>query len=211
MAVIGPHIKVSYRYTFLGQQCQNVQYYTIGGAAFATADMIQVLEALWDNQQEVLRELTPANLTLASWDSLLGEEIGGLGGYAEYAIPDAERIGLRAGTTDSDLLPPFNAFAFRQSVGTRATRPGQKRFPFVTEEDMSVGVLNATGLGIITPVAEAFSTQRVLGVPVATGVLTPVVGGTVVDGVPTVWQDVTGFVVNAYVSSQISRKVGRGA
>jgi hypothetical protein len=38
----------------------------------------------------------------------------------------------------------------------------------------------------------------------------PVIGGTVVDGDPTIWQDVVGKVTSAFVSSQVSRKRGHG-
>lgn len=211
MAITAPHLKVIFRYTFLGQKCENIQWYRPEGAAFLTATMDGVLEALWNDYKDSLRAITPANLTLASWDSLLGEELGGGSSFAEYPIPTDERIGLRAGGSDSDLLPSFTAGGFRQTVGTRLTRPGQKRFPFVTEGDVTNNELGSTYLAFLTDIAEDFCTPAALGVPVATGVLQPVVGGTLVDNVPTVFQDITGYVVNSDATSQVSRKKGRGA
>lgn len=211
MPVTAPHIKVLFRYTYLGQKCQNVQWFRPVGAAFLTATMDGVLEALWANMEADLRQITPASLTLASWDSLLGEELGGGGSFAEYPVPDAERVGTRAGGADSDLIPSFNAGGFRQTVGTRATRPGQKRFPFLMESDVSNNELGATYKSFLEAIAIRFSNPVVLGTPVATGVLQPEVGGTEVSGVPTVFQDITGFVINPDVTSQISRKKGRGA
>lgn len=210
MAVTGSKIKVIYRYTYLGQECENIQWYTPGGAAFLTATMDGVLEALWANMRDVLHAISWGSLTINSWDSLLGEEYFGGNGFAEYPVPLGERVGDRTGSSTSDLIPSFNAGGFRQTVGTRSTRPGQKRFPFLSEGDVTNNELGTTYVGLLEDVAEAFSTVRVLGSPVATGVLTPVVAGTVVNGMPTVFQDITGYVVNPDVSSQVSRKKGRG-
>jgi len=55
-----------------------------------------------------------------------------------------------------------------------------------------------------------FSEPIILGAPVATGVLHPAIGGTMVDGVPPVYQRVTGNVVNTRITSQVSRKLGHG-
>jgi len=210
MAIVGEHIKMTYRYIWQGQECQNTQYWTPGGAAFLTADMIQVLEAYWNNLQPILDPLMPASSTVGSFISLLGEEIGTGNQFAEYAVPLADQQGSRSGLTDDTVPASFNAFGFRQVVGTRLTRPGQKRFPWMAENDIDGNELDPTFIDLIADLADHFSNTVILGAPVATGVLVPVIGGTVVDGEPTVWQDVTGAIINQDVTSQVSRKKGRG-
>lgn len=211
MAIIGEHIRITYRYEWQGQQCQNTQYWTPGGAAFLTADMIQVLEAYWGEIQPLLAPLMPSNGALGRFVSLLGEEIGTGNQFAEFPIPPAEQVGTRSGLTDDNIPASFNAWGFRQTVGTRTTRPGQKRFPWFAETDIEGNELEADFFALAEPLAEHFSEIVTLDVPVLTGVLTPVVGGTVVGGEPTVWQDITGYVLNPDVTSQVSRKKGRGA
>jgi len=210
MAIIGEHIKITYRYVWQSQECQNTQYWTPGGAAFLTADMIQVLEAYWNNLYPILEPLMPASSAVGSFISLLGEEIGTGNQFAEFAVPLDEQQGSRSGLTDDTVPAAFNAFGFRQVVGTRLTRPGQKRFPWMAENDIDGNELDASFIDLITPLADHFSNTVILGAPVATGVLVPVIGGTVVDGEPTVWQDVTGAIINQDVTSQVSRKKGRG-
>ena len=210
MAIIGEHIRITYRYTWQGQQCQNTQYWTPIGAAFLTADMIDVLEAYWNDLQPTLEPLMPSSSAVGSFLSLLGEEIGTGNQFAEFAVPVLDQQGSRSGLTDADIPSSFTAFGFRQTVGTRATRPGQKRFPWMAENDIDGNELDSSFITLIEPLAEHFTTPRVLGAPVATGALYPVVGGTEVGGEPTVWQDITGFVINPDVTSQVSRKKGRG-
>jgi hypothetical protein len=202
MAITAAHIKVVFRYVYMGQNCANIQYYATNGAAFLTASMEGVLEALWNDVKGSLRALTPDSQSLAEW--------GGLA-FAEYAVSGAERLGTRASGATSEWMPSFVAGGFRQTVGTRLTRPGQKRFPFVRENDVDQNNMAASYLTPLEQVAIHFTDDIVLGAPVATGVLTPVVGGTVVAGVPTVFQDIIGYVLDNHVTSQVSRKLGRGA
>lgn len=211
MAITAGHLKITYRYTWLGQKCQNVMYWLAEGAAFLTADMSGVLEAYWNDLQPTLVPLLPSNPAVGTFDSLLGEEVGGGFGFAEYPIPPAEQIGSRSGLTLDGVPASFNAFGIRLSVGTRVTRPGQKRFPWMAENDIDANQLDPTFITLVTPLAEHFSQVVTLGAPVALGTMTPSVGGTDVLGIPTVFQRVTGYLINPNVTSQVSRKVGRGA
>lgn len=210
MPITAPHIKISFRYTFLGQKCQNVQWYAPVGAAFLTADMTGVLTAVWDNVKTAFRALGSTSLSVSSWDSLLGEELGGGGSFAEFPVPPAEQVGTRAGLTATSAMPSFVAVGCRQVVGTRVTRPGQKRLPFVADSDVEDNLLVAGSQAIWQAAFDKFCTPMILGAPVATGVLNPEVGGTLVAHVPTVWQDVLGSLLDQDITSQVSRKKGRG-
>lgn len=210
MPITAPHIKITYRYEYLGQKCQNTQFWRPIGAAFLTATMLGVLEAHWADLQPTIEPIMSTSATVNRFVSLLGEEIGGGGTFAEYAVPTADQLGTRAGLTVPNAAPSYVNWGFRQTVGTRTTRPGQKRFPFVADSDMDGNAVVVGAFLLWEPLAIFFSQIDILGAPVATGELQPEIGGTEVGGVPTVWQDVTGYVLNPNLTSQVSRKEGHG-
>jgi len=211
MSLVGSEIKVAFRYTYLGQKCENVQSYICQGIAFSTASMDQVLEALWNDYKVRLRALMTDFEVDAHWDSLLGVEIGGGLQFAEFGIPTAEQAGTRPTTGLGEPLNSFSAGGFRQTVGTRVTRPGQKRFPFLFEGDVVRNAINAGYLSGLTDVATAFCSPSALGAPVVGGALQPIIVHEPTVKHPTrAVQDVTGFIVNPNITSQVSRKLGRG-
>lgn len=211
MPVTAPQIKITYRYEYLGQQCQNTQIWRTNGAAFLTATMLGVLEAHWNDLYVTLQDAMSTSATVNRFVSLLGEEIGGGGSYAEYAVPTGEQVGTRAGLTVGAAAPSYVSWGFRQTVATKVTRPGQKRFPFVADADMDGNAVVSGSFANWEPIAIFFSQPDLLGVPVATGELVPQVGGTAVGGIPTVFQDITGYVLNPNLTSQVSRKIGHGS
>lgn len=210
MPITAPYLKFTYRYEYLGQQCQNIQYWRPTGAAFLTATMLGVLEAYWNDLQPTLEPVMSTSSSVNRFVSILGEEVGGGGSFAEYSVPSAQQVGTRAGLTVPNAAPSYVNWGFRQTVGTRTTRPGQKRFPFVADSDMDGNAVVVGAFLLWEPLAQHFSDTVFLGAPVATGVLEPTVGGTIVANVPTVWQDITGYVLNPNLTSQVSRKAGHG-
>lgn len=211
MPVTGSHMRVILRYTYLSQKCENVQFYRLNGAAFATATVSGVLEAYWNDIKTAVRAVFSSSSAVNTLDSVLGDEVGGLGGFAEFAIPPAERVGTRAAGDDGEWLNSFTAVGCRLSVGTRATRPGQKRFPALREGDVVGNSFAGSLLLLYDPLFLKYSSPITLGAPVATGVMIPEVGKSVPSGFPSVFQDVTGHTINPDVTSQTSRKKGRGA
>lgn len=211
VAITGTYTLIQLRYTYLSQKCMNVGYYRNDGAAFLTADMTGVLEAYWNDIKALIRGLASSSLVVNSFDSLYGEEIGGGGSYAEYAVPTAERAGTLAAGDDGEWVSGIMGAGAKLVVGTHATRPGQKRLPFVREGDIVGNAFTSTAVAKFDAVFPIWSAARGLGAPVATGVLTPVIGGTRVGGVPTVWQEIVGHLTNTDITSQVSRKKGRGA
>ena len=212
MAILSPYIKVTLRGVILGQQWEVGQWYRTNGAAFLTATPEGVGEAWWNDVQADLRDFVPYALQL-TLNSVFVEEPGSTGAYGEYPIPAGMRYGMRGNPTDqsSTLLPPFVAAGIRQTVGSRITRPGQKRFPGLLEGDITNGTLTAGTITVLNDVGAKWSSAIILGAPVATGTLTPVVVQTAsLLGPVIIAQDVTGYLTAQEPTSQVSRKVGRG-
>jgi hypothetical protein len=212
MLLPGAEVKVEFRYEYLGQRCENVQSYICQGAIFTTVGMVQFLEALWNNYKDRLRAVAPANPDVFHFTSLNGTQVGGSLEFGEFPIPDAERLGLRGADDDDTWITGINAWGFRQTVATRFTRPGQKRFPFLVRSDVDGNVLAGGFDALKVAVATAFCSPSTLGAPALAGVAQPIIvhePGTR-DPVRHV-QDVTGFVGNENVTSQVSRKAGHGA
>lgn len=212
MPVTTNPIRITLRYVYLGQQCENVQWYFGGGAAFVTATMPEILAAYWQNVRDQWHALMYDDLAINSIDSILGEAIGGDEEFAEYPIPSEDRVGDKDVATFGQPLPGTLAGGVRLTVGTRQTRPGQKRAPFIGEAQINKNDLDPTYLSELADWGETFSTLRTLGAPAATAILQPVVthhdkDTHELDG----WQDVTGQVINPYASSQVSRKRGHGS
>lgn len=209
MAITASHLKVQLRGLFLGQVWQVIQWFEPEGAVFLTADVIQVAEAWWNHFKTPWRNFQPNSSQLTT-ESILISEPGSGGAYAEYAIPVGEKQGLRSVGT-SAWFPPFVAAGFRQTVATRTTRPGQKRFPGLLESDADNGILVGGTVTLINAMASNLCSLAILGAPVATGVLHPRVVR--LSGSPetiVTSQRVTGYVTNPNVTTQNSRKYGRG-
>lgn len=206
----GSELKIVHRYTCLGQKCENIQYVSMQGAAVALSTIPQILEAYWNDIKAAWHAILPTSLALGSFDELLGYEVGGTLAYGGYTIPFLERVGTRAGLTLLTMLPPFNCSGSQQSVSTRVTRPGQKRIPFLADSDVEGNALAASSLSLFAAAHDTFGNVHALGAPAAGVVLQPRVGGTLVDDVPTVFQDVADVILNLNVTSQVSRKIGRG-
>lgn len=210
MAITAVDLKIVIRGVLNSQQVEVVQWYRPEGAAFLTADPAGVGEAYWNDIKTLWRSCHRA----ASNDvttSILVSEPGASGAYGEFAIPVGEQQGTRAAPTQSEYLPPYCAAAVRLTVATRATRPGQKRFWGLLEEDNSNGALGSAMAALVASLAPKFSSVLTLGAPVATGNLFPEIVH--LEGSPevvTARQDVAGFIVAPNVSTQNSRKIGRG-
>lgn len=211
MAITASHLKIAIRGTYLGQEVQVIQWYRPTGAAFLTASPEGVGEAYWNDIKDDWRAFMwngPSQKT----ESIFVSEPGSTGAYGEYPIPLAEQEGVRTGASGGNFMPPFIASGVRLTVGTRATRPGQKRFWTMVEGDNVDGVLQPSIVGPLTTLAAKFSSVITLGAPVATGTLTPeIVRINRVTGAIDAAQDVTGFLINPQATSQNSRKVGRGS
>lgn len=207
----GGRLKIILRWQLANQNCEAVQWYRMDGAAFLTADVPAVLEAYWNDIKSVWRAMIVTSPTF-KFIELLGAEESPTGGFGSYSVPLAEQQGTRAAGSLGNFLPSFNAAGVKLTVAARTTRPGQKRLPGLMEGDNDNGTLEAPFIALADAVAAKYSTPIILGAPVATGALIPIVAR--LAGVPptvTAAQDVTGHVVNQYITSQVSRKIGHGS
>ena len=211
MAITASLLGITLRWAYMGQQMQTRRYFEPEGAAFLNVDAIHVGEAYWNHVKEAWRAIVPVGLTTV-FSSVLVEEIGGSQGFAEDAVPTGERGGTRSGSLDG-YMPPYTAAGIRFTVATRATRPGQMRVPFVFEIDNNDGLIASGFKTLVTNLANVYAAPIVLGAPVATGTLyhrivrrAPGDPNTIVAS-----QRVTGMVVANNLTTQNSRKFGRGA
>lgn len=212
MAITGDALLMRLRYTLLGQNCETDQFYTPGGAAFITANCDGVAEAWWNDVKDAWRALLVSTAVDTRFVSVVCEEYNGSGGLGEYAIPTAESDGTRIVALNDELMPSYVALGVRLTVPTRLTRPGQKRFPFLVENDVFLNQVDASYLTLAEDVAVKYSSTITLGAPVALGTLTPIVVHFPTVAEPTEHhQDVAGYVINPYVTSQVSRRRGHGS
>lgn len=207
---IGVPLKIVIRGRLVGQQFNNVCWFLTDGAAFLTADAVGVGEAFWNDIKATWRPAMAAVSSLQT-ESILVSEPGPTGAFGEFAVPTGERTGTRDATGLGDFLPSFNAAGFRQTVATRTTRPGQKRIVGGMEADQGAGAWTLGYLALIDAIANKLSNPITLGAPVATGVLIPIVTRLNAAGSEVLAnQEITGYVTNPNVTSQVSRKIGRG-
>jgi len=123
-----------------------------------------------------------------------------------------------AGTAADSVLPPFNAVGFRQIGNNASINDGAKRFGGINEGAMSEGVI--TNTATITALT-ALAVQMALGLPVGldADAFIPVIVGSILDGTSyrlpenageATLSEIIGALFNIDVTSQTSRKKGRG-
>jgi len=170
----------------------------------------QAAEAFWDHIKTVYRALLPVGWASAFSTITVRDLSNDTGDYAVYGIPTAERAGTRSNPS-GQMLPPFLAVGVRLNVASRVTRPGQKRFAGMYEVDCDGDTVNSTFAGLVEDIMDVMTGAIVLGAPAATVALDPiVVKRNPVDGSILADQYVTSYTVNQYVTSQNTRKIGRG-
>lgn len=202
--------RISIRGTILGQRWQNSQVYDINNVFGTSTPVVALCEAYWTHIRSDLRATLPAYPDVAI-NSIYAEEMTSGGGYAEYAIPLSESTGTRPTETLGGLLPPFIAASVRLAVSSRVTRPGQKRFVGLCEVDNAGGVMAPGIRGQYNLLAQYFVQTLTLPAPMAFTTLTPmIVRLNPETGAVVASQPVVSAYVNPNISTQNSRKYGRG-
>jgi hypothetical protein len=205
----GSIIEVSLKQLFSGQQMYNVYHYGVV-EIIGTVNASNYAAAWWNHVKTNYRGLAQS-IYGQVFDSVRVVEMGASDGeFAEFAIPTGERTGTRPTTAEPQSLPTFNAVGVRLTVGTRETRPGQKRITFMSEADTVGNSVEAGFLGGVQSLAALLSVPIVLGSPAAGCVLQPCVVRKGPAYSVLASQAITGYLVNPYVTSQVSRKQGRG-
>lgn len=206
----GALIEISNVGNVSGQQVRNVwQYEVTSGLPTVTA--VDIAQAWWNHVKATFRALVPTSFTTAFETVEMRELNAPTGLLGAYGIPPAEQPGTRSPGAGSEALPFFNAVSIRLNVGTRTTRPGHKRICCLVETDNNSGILQSSAR---TP-AEALGTLMVssmtFGAPAALLVVRPIVTRKDSLGNVVAFQGIQDATVGTYISSQNSRKVGRGA
>lgn len=183
--------------------------YTVDGSAFLV-EPVQIAEAWWNHVKTAYRGIFSSTYGAIFRTIKITELNNDAGDYAEFNVPLAEQTGTRS-TGSTEAMPPFNAVGVRLTVGSRVTRPGQKRFGLLYEADQNGGNLTA---GILTPVntlMAVMTESMILGAPAATIVLNPIVARRDrATGFVTADQPIQGWLTNNRVTTQNTRKIGRG-
>lgn len=206
---LGSLIRIQMVQLWMAQTCINDWDYQVDGSAFLVTPA-QIAEAWWNHVKTTYRGLVQSTTSNVFRSVRILELNNPTGDYGEYAVPIGEQAGTRIVSPAQNNMPPFAAVAVRLTVGSRLTRPGQKRFIGTTEGDQSDGVL---GSSLVTPVnthMAVMTAPMILGAPAATIVLNPIVTGLVSPGNYGRHQPIEGWVTNPNVSTQNSRKFGRG-
>lgn len=196
----------------LGQEALNCWQYNIQTMPDPVG-AVQIAEAWWNHVKTTYRGLFTNDQVHAYSFVRIRELNNPVGALAEYSIPFAEQAGDRAAGGATDQMPPFASAGVRLVVGTRATRPGQKRLPGVTERDQASGFLVNTGfyLDSVSDLMDVMVAPMILGAPAALVELIPIVTRKDATGAVTAHQPVTGYLINDHVTTQNSRKIGRGS
>ena len=184
---------------------ENVFYYNcLGGAWIMTPNAEQVAEAWWNHVKVAFRALYPTVMAIAFEEIMVTELNNPDGVRGTWAIPNAEQAGTRV--SSGELMPALNSLSMRFGVDQRTTRPGQKRFSCLTELDQNAGLLAAPVVAAANALGAVLSTDMVLGAPIATGLLDPVVVRLGNDYTVEAWQPILSYFVNEWVTTQRSRK-----
>lgn len=207
----GSIIRATVNMTLLQQRVANVFDFRITAFAPQTT-AAQIAEGLWQDVKTTYRALA-GDVLPSTFDSVQVEELfDPAGAFGEYPIPAGERTGTRTFAQATQYAPSFNAVGVKFTVGSRLTRPGQKRVPFLTELDTVSNAVDPAFLALVNAWALNVSSGIVLPIPaLGTSLQMVIVGVTPTGALDSQRvQDVTGFVINPNVSSQVSRKAGRG-
>lgn len=210
MAVTVGHLyEVSIKAVNQGVNIYNVfQYEALVGDA--SSDGADVSESWWNHVKGVWRALVVGGAGMQFLSVTTQDLSEPTGLYGSFAVPTGERQGTRTAPPQAELTPSFAAVGVRLTVGTRATRPGQKRLAGLVEEDLFGQAVHSGIISLVNAWADVVTEDMILGAPSALVTLRPVVVRRDVAGAPVTHQPVTGYLVNPFVTTQVSRKVGRG-
>lgn len=207
---VGELLEIALDMRWQGQQVMNVWQYEVQNWPLSVT-AVQAAEGWWNHVKATYRALQVSTEP----DTFLSVKLRALnnptGDYAEFDVPTAEKVGTRGSPGAGGNMPPFSSAGVRLVVGTRVTRPGQKRVPFLREEDNSQGVLQAAFRTLVNTWAAVMVVPMVLGAPAALTDLYPVITRKNATGFVSAHQYITGYLINNNITTQNTRKFGRGS
>lgn len=207
---VGALLEISSVGEVFSNEVRNVWQYEVTTTS-PTITAAHVAEGWWNHVKTVLRGIIPTTVT-GYYRSVEVRELNNVAGaIGIYGIPSGEQAGTRSATGGGDIMPPYVAAAVRLNVGTRSTRPGQKRFGGVLEGDNVNGQLQTALKNAIDTAMNTMISSMTLGAPAATMTLKPIVCRKDATGFVTAFQNIESWNVNQYLSTQNTRKFQRGA
>lgn len=188
-----------------GQEVLNQYFYEVDTSIFAPT-AAAVAEAWWNDCNTVIRNLQGSPLAHIRVSC---EELDGSQDYGEYIIPPLEQNGTQTG---ANPMSANTAYSITFRPVSRIVKPGGKRIAGVDESfNGSFGLISSGMISLLTDYGDHMIAQlNIIGG--GAYVLTPKIVGFPTPERPTrVAVDMQGFVVNPYVSTQNTRKRGRGS
>lgn len=206
----GSTIEIALQMVHLGQEMINAYQYdvAVNGSVVGAAD---VAAAWWNVVKTAYRALSVTTDGEVFRTVRIADLSNPLGDFAQWDIPAAEQTGTRAAPSQSERLPPYVAVGVRLTVGSRITRPGQKRIPFLTESDNVGGILQAPFRSLVGALFNILDGEIALAAPATDYALSPVVVRKIRGGGIAASQPVIGHLINTNLTTQNSRKYGRGS
>jgi hypothetical protein len=210
MAANGDLYQVIDRQRLQGQRVDNVYFYK-RNAAVITGSVAEAVADAFDGQ--VIPGITPVQAPALVHESIIVTNL--------YDPPDTfTKAVSHPGTWDGpDDSPPFDAFGFRLIQDNGAIRNGSKRIAGLKENQQSGGVVGGGAVAAALLVAGAAMVAGI-DVGIISNALVPIVIKRILDGgeyrLPTnsgeaVIGNIVDALFNVDVTSQVSRKIGRGA
>lgn len=192
-------------------QVMNVYQFAIEGQA-ADPDVTDIAEAFWNHISAEYRALVWVGFGNVFRDVLVRELEDPQGAYGVYSIPIAQQVGNRSNlSAPIEPMPPFSSCGVRLTVGSRVTRPGQKRLGWLVEADNQNGILQEPYVSLASDLMNKLTGPILLGAPAALTSLTLMVVSKDTRGAPVASQRVTGYNINTFITTQNTRKYGRGS
>lgn len=205
MPVVGtsPVFEIIHRQLMHGQAIVNVYYYALQAGELSD-NIPNLLQGFADNvvaQVEAVQSEDVLHIEL---------EAKRLNDLDEFGVLDLTPI--TGDITASAPLPIFNAGSIKLLRSTKITKSGSKRIAGIVEAHVDDDVINATGetawLALAAELGSSYSEGGQTFYPV-------IVGGKTLDGVPVgegswIYNFVSGGQLNYNVTTQNSRKIGRG-
>lgn len=186
----------------------NVWYVRVVFASDPGITAPQLGEAFWNHVKAEYRQVATTNWATAFTEIRVEQCDVPAGMYGLYSVPLGEQPGLRVGGTtgQESPLPIFNAAGARLNVGSKLTRPGQKRFYGLAEGDSAAGTLQAPARAAVIALGAKMTSTMILGAPALLTELETVVRKTAPLDVASPNQRVVSMSVPVTVRSQVSRR-----
>lgn len=188
-----------------GQEVLNTYFYEIDTSIFAPT-AAAVAEKWWGDVKTVIRNCQGSPLQHVR---VSVEELDAGHDYGEFIIPTIEQFGLQTGANPMSSNTAFS-ITFRPTA--RTVRPGGKRIAGCDESfSGSFGLITSGMVSLLND----YGAHMVSQINIVVGgayVLTPkIVGFPTPSRGARIAVDMQGYVVNPYISTQNTRKHGRGS